>query len=317
MSKLDLRLSSKETWFGAWTALVTPLKNESSSLSVDIESLENLINTQLNSGALTGLVIAGSTGEGSLLHADQYKTLLTEAKRIVAGRVPLVAGIGIGGTDTCLANTKLAKELGYDAVLASPPAYIKAPQRGLVKHFLAIASVGLPVCLYEVAGRAASSISVDTIDLLARSEDPSSKNIIAVKDASGDILRALESAQRFGDRLALLSGDDFTLQAFVASGGHGVISVATHVVPKSMKRIITATQSGKLEEAATIQFEMQKLLSGLFKDSNPIPVKSLCHKLDFIKTLELCPPLLPSKDSDLSELLMTYEKFNSKFEAKL
>ncbi len=309
------RLTKKENWYGAWTALVTPLVESNGDLKLDTKSLEKLIDSQLDAGCLTGLVIAGSTGEGSLLDEALYRELLESAKKFVGGKVPLVAGIGIGGTLSCLRNTRIAKELGYDAVLASPPAYIKTPQRGLVEHFLAVASIGLPVCLYEVAGRAGSSLSVDTIDSLCHSAHPSSENIIAVKDASGDILRALESSQRFGEKVALLSGDDFTLQAFIASGGHGAISVATHVIPKSMKKIIDATLAGELSVAARIQYDMQPLLRGLFKDSNPIPVKSLCHKLGLISNLVFCPPLLGSKVADLNELFLIYERFKTLHEA--
>jgi 4-hydroxy-tetrahydrodipicolinate synthase len=302
---MSLDLSKTQNWHGLWTALVTPLKHSSGKTTIDVASLSKLIEKQLASKALTGLVIAGSTGEGSLLSEDNFRALLKEAQGIVAGRVPLIAGLGIGGTENALKNAGLIAGLGYQGVLASPPAYIKSPQRGLVKHFTEVAQVGLPVCLYEIAGRAVSTIQLDTLSqILAR---PENKNIVAMKDASADIPRQLQSSELFGKRLALLSGDDFTFAPFLCSGGHGVISVATHVVPRRMKRIYDLVLAKRLDEAVAEQNLIRPLVDALFWESNPIPVKSLVKTLGWIESDHFSPPLDPMDPAKLAQLCALFQ----------
>jgi 4-hydroxy-tetrahydrodipicolinate synthase len=301
------KLSQKESWYGQWTALITPLKKENNSLCIDVESLEKLIQSQLSSQTLTGLVIAGSTGEGSLLSQRNYSSLLREAKRIVAGRVPLVAGVGIAGTEASLATAHVIREIGYDGLLVSPPAYIKTPQRGLLHHYRSLASVGLPICIYEVAGRAASSIQVETIAELLKSEPSLAKCFVAVKDASADIQRALLSVELLGEKMALLSGDDFTYQPFLCAGGNGIISVATHFIPKRMKRIHDCVKKGDLAGAAAEQNHCRPLIEALFWESNPIPVKSAAHALGLIQHNLFCEPLVPMDASKLEKLLALHK----------
>jgi 4-hydroxy-tetrahydrodipicolinate synthase len=300
-------LFDKNAWRGVWTALVTPLKIENAQLTIDVQSLEQLIERQLESQALSGFVIAGSTGEGSLLNSKNYSLLLGEAKRIVAGRVPLVAGIGIGGTEASLAAAKIVKSYGYDAILASPPAYVKSPQRGLVEHYKALAFAELPICIYEVAGRAASSIDINTIAELLNCAPALSKHFVAVKDASGDLVRALKSSELLGTRVALLSGDDFSLQPFLCAGGSGVISVASHVIPKRMKKICDLVQSGKILEAAQEQSRCLPLIEALFWESNPIPVKSLLTHNGTLKKSIFCSPLVPMQEQKLVDLAKLYQ----------
>lgn len=282
-------------WSGVWTALVTPLKKENGDLKICVESLEKLLSSQIETGAISGFVIAGSTGEGSLLSESNYSLLLKETSRILAGRLPIIAGVGIGGTHSAFATAELAKGSGADGLLAAPPAYIKAPQRGLIDHFLKLAELGLPICLYEVASRAASSIALDTIAKLIDNDLEHSEKIVAIKDASADMKRAQECADRFGDRIAMLSGDDFTLSPFIRAGGNGVISVASHFAAKPMKRIIELAKRDEAE-ADKIQSSLKPFIDSLFEDSNPIPVKSLCFDEDLISQLEFYPPLLAAKE---------------------
>ena len=303
---MSLDLSQPQHWHGLWTALVTPLREEQGRLRIDEKSLTTLIEKQLAAGSLTGLVIAGSTGEGSLLSEDNFRVLLKTAHGIVAGRVPLVAGVGIGGSESALRNAETIASLGYQGLLASPPAYIKAPQRGLVKHFSQLAQVGLPVCLYEIAGRAASSIQLETIsDLLS---DSRNSKIVAMKDASADIPRQLKSSELFGERLALLSGDDFTFAPFLCSGGHGVISVATHVIPRRMKRIWDLVLANKLHEAVREQNLVRPLVEALFWESNPIPVKALVKDLGWIENDVLSAPMESMEKSKRTKLLLLFKE---------
>jgi len=299
-------LATPQHWHGLWTALVSPLKSVGGKQEIDVKSLASLIERQLNTKTLTGLVIAGSTGEGSLLSEENFRSLLKEAHAIVAGRVPLIAGLGIGGTETALKNAEIIASLGYQGLLASPPAYIKSPQRGLAKHFSAVASVGLPVCLYEIAGRAVSTIQIETLQEIL--SNPANKNIVAMKDASADIPRQMRSSELFGNRIALLSGDDFTLAPFMASGGHGVISVATHVVPKRMKRIYDLCVAGDFEAAVAEQNLIRPLVDSLFWESNPIPVKTLVKDLGWIETEVFSPPLEATEPGKRSKILSLFKE---------
>lgn len=299
-------LATPQHWHGLWTALVTPLRTAGGKQAIDTKSLSALIERQLASETLTGLVIAGSTGEGSLLSEENFRSLLKEAHSIVAGRVPLVAGLGIGGTESALKNAEIIASVGYQGLLASPPAYIKSPQRGLVKHFSAVASVGLPVCMYEIAGRAVSTLQIETLqEILA---NPANKNLVAMKDASADIQRQMRSSELFGNRIALLSGDDFTLAPFMATGGHGIISVATHIIPKRMKRIYDLCVAGNFEDAVAEQNLIRPLVDSLFWDSNPIPIKTLAKDLGWIETDVFSSPLEATESSKRAKILSLFKE---------
>lgn len=298
------KLHDPKSWKGIWTALITPLDDDG---NIDARSLRALIEDQISSG-VRGLVIAGSTGEGSLLSSELYFDLLKKAVDLAQGKIPLVAGLGIGGTELCLENLDKAKRAGVDGVLASPPAYIKAPQRALVTHFLRLAEEGLPLCLYEIAGRSASSINLETIIEIVNSKKAAAKNIVALKDASGNINRALDQSAALMDRLALLSGDDETFTSFLAAGGNGVISVATHLICNEFVEIQRLFDQGQLAEAQELQAKLNPFIRGLFWESNPIPVKSLMFKLRRIQSLKFKQPLCPMKEDLLEELIRHYEK---------
>jgi 4-hydroxy-tetrahydrodipicolinate synthase len=295
----NLDLTKKENWSGVWTALITPLEAD---LQLDVSSLEKLMESQIRAG-VTGLVIAGSTGEGSTLPEATLKTLFTESQRIARKRIPLVAGLGINGTAPAVRNAELAKSHGFQGLLASPPAYIKAPQRGLKIHFSKIAEVGLPVCLYEVPGRAASSLQVATLaDLVAQN-----KMFVATKDATGDLSRMIECTEKIGPRIAFLSGDDLSYHGFLCHGGQGVISVLSHFFPKTMVRMTTLVREGKWAESLLLQSKVQKFTESLFLESNPMPTKSLLKKLGMIQNDVFVPPLVPMEESLLQKTYDLYQ----------
>ncbi|MBS1983958.1 MAG: 4-hydroxy-tetrahydrodipicolinate synthase [Bdellovibrionales bacterium] len=288
-------LKQPADWAGVWTALITPLRH---GPKLDHRSLEALINAQIQQGA-RGLVIAGSTGEGSLLGTALYTELLQTAQKIAAGRIPLVAGLGIGGTDACLQNLEIAQRHGYNGVLASPPAYIKTPQRGLVTHFLRIAEGGIPLCLYEVAGRAASSLEVNTIVEIV---DGAQGKVPALKDASGDVNRTRALHSRLGGRLAQLTGDDPTYSSFLQAGGVGVISVVSHVALPAMVKILELVHANKFALADAEQARLLPLIEALFWESNPIPTKSLLAAQGKIAEATFCAPLCGMKPDLLEKL---------------
>ncbi len=296
---MNQNLRSPSAWAGVWTALVTPL-NEKKEL--DDIGLEKLIEAQI-AGGIRGLVIAGSTGEGSLLPQSTYENLLVAAQRLNRGRLPLVAGLGIGGTESCLKNLEIARRHSYSGVLAAPPAYIKAPQRGLRDHFLKLAEGALPICLYEIPGRAAVSLQLETLVELAESTKTIARNIVAIKDASGNLQRALDQKRLLKDRFALMSGDDFTYAPFIASGGHGIISVVSHFLPHSMNFILNSVKSGKLDLAVQEQNRIEPLIDSLFWESNPIPTKSLLAAQGLLREANFCEPLCAMKKDLLDKMV--------------
>jgi 4-hydroxy-tetrahydrodipicolinate synthase len=301
---MNSKLKKSSDFYGVWTALVTPFD---STRAIDRKSFKALIEDQLKAG-IHGFVVGGSTGEASLMPEKQYEELLSLAREY-APNTPLLAGLGIGGTESCLKNSALAVKLGYDGLLASPPAYVKAPQRALVKHFLKLAQSEAALCLYEIPGRSASSIATDTLEEILK--HPDSRRILAIKDATANIPRAMEEAQRFGSRMALLTGDDETFHSFLAAGGNGVISVATHVVPKEFVQIFELMKTGDTRAALKLQITLNPLIAALFWESNPIPVKSLLHKLRRLPVLEFKEPLCSMNDELLEKLLKLYEKVRS------
>lgn len=301
-----LSLFKVEDWAGVWTALITPFEKSSSDLKIDHKSLEKLIESQISNG-IRGLVIAGSTGEGSLLNRDNYVDLLTAAHKITSGRVPLVAGVGIGSTESCLVNLAVAKKIGYQGVLAAPPAYIKAPQRGLKTHFLKLAEQEVPLCLYEIAGRTASSIEVSTLAELARDTSKAASYLVAIKDASANMQRALNTQRMCGKRFAMLSGDDGTFVSFLASGGSGIISVVSHLTPRALNHILTSVKNAKLTEGIAEQQRLNPFIDALFWESNPIPVKSLLHKIKQIAHPYFSEPLCGMSPELLEKLFTLFQ----------
>lgn len=297
------KLLNPEQWHGVWTAVITPLLSDShGNKALDEESFKQLLNKQIEDG-IHGFVIAGSTGEGSLLGFDLYKTVLQSAQKIIQSRVPLVAGIGIGGTQSSLTHLKVAKDLGYDGVLAAPPAYVKAPQRGLINHYLRLAQEEIPICIYEVPGRAASSIQVDTLEQLIYSKTPQAKYLVATKDASNDLERAKKENSVFAGRMALLSGEDGSFDEFRKLGGHGLISVASHLIPSVLINVF--------ENFATLSDDNRQLIDALFWESNPIPVKTLLAKVGLIRSAVFSEPLCPMKDELLHKLEAIYFRHTS------
>lgn len=211
-----------------------------------------------------------------------------------------MAGLGIGGTTDCLERGILAKAAGANALLSSPPAYIKTPARGLVKHFTEIAKLGLPICLYDVPSRSAVGLPDEVIDELLKSEV--APLIHALKDATGKPER-IAAKKDWLNKIALLSGDDESFPAFLKAGGHGIISVASHFALKDFLNV--------LNQAPSAEDNFEKILSfikAIYWESNPIPTKSLAHKLGWINYDKFQDPLCPMKNELLEDLHELYRK---------
>jgi len=283
------------TFHGLLTALVTPFNDG----AIDEACFRSLVDRQI-AGGVNGLVPCGTTGEAPTLTVDEHVDVVRWTVDEANGRVPVMAGIGSNCTATAIATAQRVEELGVQGVLATAPYYNKPTQEGLYQHFKAIAdSVGVEVCLYDVPGRSVVHIEPETVARLSEIE-----NITALKDATGDMSNAIDVRRRCGDRIALLSGDDFTTLPFLALGGNGVISVASNVVPEAMSTLVSAVHGGRLEQARPASEALFPLFQALFLESNPIPVKAAMAHLGLLNN-ELRLPLTQMSSKPHAVLLET------------
>ena len=278
---------------GLLTALVTPFVEG----SVDEDCFRALVRRQIE-GGVSGIVPCGTTGEAPTLTVDEHVEVVRWAVEVAAGKVPVMAGIGSNCTATAISTGRRVAALGVDGVLATAPYYNKPTQEGLFRHFRAIAeSIDIEVCLYDVPGRTAVHIEPETVERLCEID-----NITCIKDATGDMANAAEIRRRCGDRIGLLSGDDFTTLPFLALGGSGVISVASNVLPETMAGLVAAAREGRLEEARTLSERLFPLFNALFLESNPIPVKAAMAHLNLL-TDELRLPLVSMSEQPREALI--------------
>lgn len=259
---------------GSTVALVTPMTE---SGEICWQSMEQLIEFHIFNGT-EGIVAAGTTGESATLDFEEHAKVIRFTVEKVAGRVPVIAGAGGNSTAEAIHLTKDAKEYGADAVLSVVPYYNKPTQKGLVKHFTAIAdAVDIPIFLYNVPGRTIVDMTVDTVAQLAKH-----KNIVGIKDATGDLSRVGPTLEACGAEFSLLSGDDATSCAFILAGGHGTVSVTANVSPKGMAEMVNAARDGDQDKAERFDQLLQPLHQNLFVEPNPIPVKWALNQMGLI-----------------------------------
>lgn len=250
---------------GCATALITPFINN----KPDYTALKELIEFQLQ-GGVSALVILGTTGEPSVLTETEREEIIRIAIEAIAKRVPVIVGIGTNCTDSTVKNAIKAYEQGADALLAVTPYYNRCSQRGLVKHFRAIAdSTPLPIIVYNVPMRT----GVDILPVTYR-ELMKIPNIVATKEACGKIDQITETASIISGKMTLYSGDDGIVLPLLSLGGKGVISVASNIIPRQMSDLVSRYLSGDIEGARKLQFDYFPLIKALFYDINPIPVKT-------------------------------------------
>jgi 4-hydroxy-tetrahydrodipicolinate synthase len=268
---------------GVYTALITPFNKDG---SLDIEALKDLVEFQISEG-ISGLVPMGTTGESpTVSHEENVKVVqivVEQAKK----RVPVIAGTGSNSTQEAINMTVRAKDIGADATLQVTPYYNKPSQEGIYRHFTAIAdSGGLPMIIYNIAGRTAKNIENDTMLRLA--EHP---KIVAVKEASGDLAQVMDLYRRKPAGFDILSGDDNLGLPIIALGGTGIISVASNIIPGRMEKLVKFCLAGKMEEARKLHYELLPFFKSLFIETNPIPVKyaaSLLGKCKEFYRLPMC-----------------------------
>ncbi|NLF98401.1 MAG: 4-hydroxy-tetrahydrodipicolinate synthase [Candidatus Riflebacteria bacterium] len=270
---------------GSWAALITPFtKND----QIDFAALERLLDMHLTAKT-DGLVICGTTGESATLNFDEKKALMKAVTAKVAGKIAIMFGTGSNDTRATCELTEKAADLGAESVLVVTPYYNKPPQEGLKRHFKAVAaSTSLPVVLYNVPGRTGCNMLADTTLELAEVS-----NIVAVKEASGNLEQAMEIIRRAPAGFTLLSGEDALNLPIMACGGVGTISVTANVAPKMMKQFNDAALKGDWNTARAIHFKLLELHRGLFVETNPLPTKAALTNRGLISDfarLPLCQP---------------------------
>ena len=250
---------------GSIVALVTPMNADG---SVDLDSMRRLMDWQIEEGT-DAFVIVGTTGESPTVNVDEHAELIRVAVEHSGKRVPIIAGAGGNSTAEAIVLTRYSKMAGADATLQVVPYYNKPTQEGMFQHFKSIAeAVDLPVILYNVPGRTVADMSNETILRLSQV-----KNIIGVKDATGNIARGIDLLRKVPDDFAVFSGDDSTALALMLCGAKGNISVVANVAPKNMHLMCAAAIKGDVETARKLNNLMLPLSQQLFVEPNPIPVK--------------------------------------------
>lgn len=283
---------------GVATALITPLTKE----GIDYKKFAELIEWQIAEG-VDALVAVGTTGEGSTLTDEEHKEAIRFCVEQTAGRVPVIAGTGSNDVAYAISLTKFACEVGADAMLLVTPYYNKATQKGMIESFRAIADASTKPCiLYNVPSRTGCNLLPTSVAALA--DHP---NIVAIKEACGDISQVAELAALVGDKIDIYSGNDDQIVPILSLGGKGVISVLSNVLPKETGEICTRFFEGDVKGSAKLQLELLPLINSLFSEVNPIPVKAAMAAMGFCENY-LRLPLTPMDEGKREVLLANMRK---------
>lgn len=275
---------------GSIVAIVTPFNNG----RFDEKSFTELIEWHISQGT-DAIVPCGTTGESATLDYEEHYRVIEVAVKTVNKRIPIIAGTGANSTDETIMITRKAQELGADAALLVAPYYNKPTQEGLYRHYRTVAeAVDIPIVLYNVPGRTAVNILPSTVARLAEI-----RNIVAIKEASGDMKQVSEIIRLCGNKITVLSGDDFTTLPLLALGGRGVISVTANIIPHEVSEMCRLWEEGKVEEARRLHYKIEPLNHAMFIETNPIPVKTALAMMGKIREefrLPLCEMSGPNKD---------------------
>lgn len=274
---------------GTFTALITPFNRDG---SIDGGALARLVEQQIEQG-VDGLVPVGTTGESPTVSHEENVRVVELVVRASAGRVPVIAGTGSNSTAEAIDMTRRARDLGADATLQVTPYYNKPNQEGLYQHFVAVAEQGgLPVVVYDIPGRTSRAVEIDTIVRLA-----AHPQIVGLKAASGSVAGIMNTIAAVPEGFSILSGDDNLAFSVVMLGGHGVVSVASNIVPQRVSRMIRAAIDGRVEDARREHYALLPLFKAVFVDTNPIPIKYMASRLGICADVYRLP-LIPVGQAD-------------------
>ncbi len=293
----------KNQFKGAFTALITPMKNG----KIDYDKFAELIEDQIKN-KIDGLVVCGTTGESATLSDAEHRELIKFCVECSAKRVPVIAGTGSNDTSYAIDLSAYACEIGADGLLLVTPYYNKTSQRGIVKHFNAVAEVvDKPMIVYNVPSRTGLNITPATYKELSYNE-----KIVAAKEANGNLSAVAETMHLCSDRLDILSGNDDQIVPIMALGGAGVISVLSNVVPFETHELCRHMLEGNTAKAAKMQLDYIPLINALFCETNPIPAKAAMQAMGFCNG-ELRLPLAEISDSNRELLLSEMKNAGIKF----
>lgn len=286
---------------GCATALVTPFDEYG---NVDFEELRKLIEFQILEG-VDALLICGTTGESATLSTEEKKQVIEFSVQIARKRVPIIAGTGSNNTKAAIELSKFAEKVGVSALLLVSPYYNKTTQSGLISHFLEIAqSTSLPIILYNIPGRTGINIEPETCFELSKID-----NIVAIKEASGNISQVAKIAMLCNDNLSIYSGNDDQIVPTLSLGGIGVISVLSNLYPKYVHNMVYNYLNGNLNKALNMQLNSLALIHLLFSEVNPIPIKYAMNQVGFKCGIPRLP-LIELSDYNKEKLKMAIKNFN-------
>lgn len=277
---------------GSITALVSPFKGN----NLDLEAFERFISFQIANGT-NGIVPCGTTGESPTISHEEHKLLIETAVKVARDKVPVIAGTGSNSTDEAVDMTKFAEKAKVDAALVVTPYYNKPTQEGLYQHYKKINdNCGIPIIIYNIPGRSVVDMSVDTMARLFEL-----KNIIGVKDATGDLNRVTQQKNKMGKEFLMLSGNDENTYEFYKLGGSGCISVSANVAPKICSDFHALCNSKKFEEAKNVFEKLLPLHDVMFIESNPVPAKYSLSLMSMMSE-EVRLPLVTAEDSSKEKI---------------
>ena len=285
---------------GSAVAIITPFKDN----KIDYDSLGKIIDFQIENKT-DAIVICGTTGEASTLTDDEHVDEIAYAVEKVGGRVPVIAGTGSNDTAYAVWLSKEAEKVGADALLQITPYYNKATPKGLIKHFLTIAdAVSIPNIVYNVPSRTGCNISLPVYKEIAKHP-----NIVATKEASGNISTIAQIFDEVGDMLDVYSGNDDQIVPILSLGAKGVISVLSNVMPKETHDICQLFFDGKVKESTALQLKLLKLINNLFIEVNPVPVKTAMNLMGWCSE-EMRLPLCEMDEKNLLVLKESLKQHN-------
>ncbi len=277
---------------GTFVALVTPFKNG----KINEEKIRELVRFQIENGT-DGIVPCGTTGESPALSEEEKNRVIEIVIEEAKGKALVIAGTGTNNTEKSVKATQQAKEMGADAALIITPYYNKPTQAGLIRHFEAVAEVKLPIMIYNVPGRTSVNMLPSTVEKLSKLDQ-----IVAIKEASGDLNQVSEILTRCKDNIKVFSGDDSLFAPILAVGGVGVVSVVANLVPHYLKSLYEAFKSNEIARMQQLHHQIFELCQAMFYETNPGPVKTAMNLMG-MDVGELRPPLAPMSGTNKEKLI--------------